>query len=79
MLECGRLEIWGNLCGEALLESDVRVGDNQSAQDGVHDGVEGASGEGSDGEGNEADADQSVIGISNFFFLRPSRGGRKGW
>jgi hypothetical protein len=48
--------------GEALLESDVGVGDNQRAQDGVHDGVEGAGGEGSDGERDEADTDGSVVG-----------------
>ena len=42
------------------LESDVRVGDDQRAQDGVHDGVEGTSGERSEGERDQADADQSL-------------------
>lgn len=50
---------------KGLLESDVGVSDDQRAQDGVHDGVEGAGGERSDGEGNEADGDQSVIEISS--------------
>lgn len=56
--------------GRLLLESDVRVGDNQRAQDGVHDGVEGASGEGSEGERDQADADQSEIDVSRGFSLR---------
>lgn len=41
------------------------VGDDQRAQDGVHDGVEGAGGERSNGEGNEADGDQSVVDVSS--------------
>lgn len=40
-----------------LLESNVGVGDQERAEDGIHDRVEGASGEGSDGEGNQTDAD----------------------
>lgn len=50
----------------------MRVGNDERAQDGVHDGVEGASGEGSDGEGDEADGDQSVVDVSLrlFFLLR---------
>lgn len=58
--------------GRLLLESDVRVSDNQRAQDGVHDGVEGASGEGSEGERDQADADQSEIDVSRGFSLRMS-------
>jgi hypothetical protein len=58
--------MWIGGCGpgwrEALLESDVGVGDDQRAQDGVHDGVEGAGGEGSDGERDEADTDGSIVG-----------------
>jgi hypothetical protein len=38
----------------------VRVGDKQRAQDGVHDGVEGASGEGGEAERNQTDADKSL-------------------
>ena len=44
------------------------VGDDQRAQDGVHDGVEGAGGERSDGERDEADGDQSV-GVVSWRFL----------
>lgn len=36
------------------------VGDQEGAKDGVHDRVEGASGEGSDGEGDQTDADGAV-------------------
>lgn len=42
----------------------MRVGDNQRAQDGIHDGVEGAGGKGSDGEGNQANGDQSKMEVS---------------
>lgn len=45
----------------------MRVCDKQSAQDGIHDRVEGASGEGSEGERDQADADQSGIDVSRFF------------
>lgn len=48
----------------------MRVGDNQRAQDGVHDGVEGSSGEGSEGERNQADTDQSEINVSRGFSPR---------
>lgn len=44
----------------ALLETNVGVSNQEGAEDGVHDGVEGAGGEGSDAEGDEADADSSV-------------------
>lgn len=40
-----------------LLESDVRVGDQEGAEDGVHDGVERAGGEGSNGERDQTHAD----------------------
>jgi hypothetical protein len=46
----------------------VRVGDKQRAQDGVHDGVEGASGEGGEAERNQTDADQSEVDVSRVFF-----------
>lgn len=36
------------------------VGHQEGAENGVHDGVEGAGGEGSDSEGNETDADSSA-------------------
>lgn len=62
--------------GRLLLESNVRVGDNQRAQDGVHDGVEGASGEGSEGERDQTDADQSEKDVSRCF-LHACRGYRK--
>lgn len=42
-----------------LLESDVRVGDQKSAENSVHDGVEGAGGEGSDAEGDQTDTDSA--------------------
>lgn len=57
----------------------MRVGNDERAQDGVHDGVEGAGGEGSDGEGDEADGDQSVVDVSLrlfFLFRVVGRGGR---
>jgi hypothetical protein len=38
----------------------VGVGHQEGAENGVHDGVEGAGGEGSDTEGNETDADGSA-------------------
>lgn len=41
----------------SLLESDVGVGNQEGAQDGVHDGVERAGGEGSNGEGDQTNAD----------------------
>lgn len=43
-----------------LLESDVGVGNQEGAEDGVHDGVEGAGGEGSDADGDQTDTDGSV-------------------
>lgn len=55
----------------------MRVGDNQRAKDGVHDGVEGASGEGSEGERDQADADQSEIDVSRGVSLRMAGGYRK--
>jgi len=45
--------------GGCLLESDVGVGDQESAENGVHDGVEGAGGEGSDAEGDQTDTDSA--------------------
>lgn len=45
-----------------LLESDVGVGNDGGAQDGIHDGVERASGERSEAERDEANADGSVEG-----------------
>lgn len=42
-----------------LLESDVRVGDQERTEDSIHNRVEGAGGERSDGERDQADADQS--------------------
>ena len=36
------------------------VGNQEGAENGVHDGVEGAGGEGSDTEGDETDADGSA-------------------
>ena len=59
---------WRDSAGRLLLESDVRVGDKQRAQDGVHDGVEGASGEGGEAERNQTDADQSEVDVSRVFF-----------
>jgi hypothetical protein len=50
--------------GRLLLESDVGVSDKERAQDGIHDGVEGAGGEGGDGEGDQADADKSKWAVS---------------
>jgi hypothetical protein len=44
-----------------LLESDVGVGDQEGAENGVHDGVEGTGGEGSDAEGDQTDADGANI------------------
>jgi hypothetical protein len=43
-----------------LLETNVGVSNQEGAEDGVHDGVEGAGGEGSDAEGDQADADSPV-------------------
>ena len=43
-----------------LLETNVGVSNQEGAEDGIHDGVEGAGGEGSDAEGDQADADSSV-------------------
>lgn len=40
----------------SLLESNVGVSDQEGAEDGVHDRVEGAGGEGSDREGDQTDA-----------------------
>lgn len=45
-----------------LLESDVGVGNDSGAQNGIHDGIEGASGERSEAERDEANADGSVGG-----------------
>jgi hypothetical protein len=45
---------------KSLLETNVGVSDQEGAEDSIHDGVEGASGEGSNGEGDQADADSSV-------------------
>lgn len=36
------------------------VGNQEGAEDGIHDGVEGAGGEGSDADGDQADADGSA-------------------
>lgn len=43
-----------------LLETNVGVSNQEGAENGVHDRVEGAGGEGSDGKGNQANADSSV-------------------
>lgn len=48
----------------------MRVGDKQRAQDGVHDGVEGASGEGGEAERDQANADQSEMYVSRGFSPR---------
>lgn len=48
--------------GGCLLESDVGVGDQESAENGVHDGVEGAGGEGSNAEGDQTDSDSAKMG-----------------
>ena len=44
-----------------LLKSDVRVGNQEGAENGVHDGVEGAGGEGSDSERDQTDTDTTDI------------------
>lgn len=46
-----------SVCVGRLLESDVGVGDQEGAEDGVHDGVERAGGEGSNGERDQTHAD----------------------
>lgn len=57
-------------CGLSLLESNMGVSDQEGAEDGVHDRVEGASGEGSDGEGDQTDAD----GAGSKLAISESRG-----
>lgn len=47
-----------------LLEPDVGVGNEESAEDSVHDRVERTGGERSDGKGDETDADGSNANIS---------------
>lgn len=42
-----------------LLKTDVRVGDEESAKNGVHDRVEGAGGEGSNAERDQTDTDST--------------------
>lgn len=49
---------------DCLLESDVGVGNQECAEDSVHDGVERTGGERSDGQGDETDADGSKFVIS---------------
>lgn len=45
---------------KCLLETNVGVSNQEGAEDGIHDGIEGAGGEGSDAKGDQADADSSV-------------------
>lgn len=56
-----------------LLETNVGVSNQKGAEDGVHDGVEGAGGEGGDGEGDQANADSSVGASISMAFARSER------
>ena len=51
--------VLGEVVDDARLEADVRVDDEQSAEDRVGNGVQGTSGEGGECEGNQAGGDDS--------------------
>lgn len=51
-----------------LLETDVGVDDYKTAENGVHNGVEGTGSEGSDGERNETHTDSSGHQVLAFWF-----------
>src|SRR5690242_17181639 len=67
--------VLGEVVDDARLEADVRVDDQEGAEDGVGDGVQRAGGEGGDCEGNEAGGDDSggVLVWSSCFMIMLSR------
>lgn len=52
----------GEVVGDAGLEADVRVSDDEGAEDGVSGRVEGGAREGGDGDGDQGGGDESLGG-----------------